>query len=92
MTTDDLIDEGLDYLRAFPNAKATQVRRHLEDYVVGNAPDGRTSMDAMRYGIPELVNLFRRAWHRGRIDRAMKELFPDEKPRKGKTGRGGITW
>jgi hypothetical protein len=90
VSTDQLIDEALDYRRAHPSAREEQVRRYLEDLVSGaiGARDA-TGIRAFWYGPLYMLfqSLFQSravAAHADRIDKAMRVVFPTKKEKKEK--------
>ena len=94
MTGDDLVDEGLDFLRAFPNANRKRVEDHLWSVVEGGpsreqARDGRDQFAMWGGAQGCLIGLLlmpmragiqaiNRWQHGGVVRRAMRELYPDD--------------
>jgi hypothetical protein len=85
VSTDQLIDEAFDYLRAHPSAKEKQVRQYLEDFASGRigARDA-TGIRAFWYGPLYMLfqGMFRSravAAHAEKIDEALRVVFPKKR-------------
>jgi hypothetical protein len=98
MTADELVHEGLDFLKAFPSANRKRVEAHLWSVVEGGSTreEARDNRDTLAtWGGPEgcLIGLLlmpiragiqaiNRWRHGGAVRAAMRELYPDDRPRR----------
>jgi hypothetical protein len=76
MTVDEMVYEGLDFIRAHPKSTAKRVEDHLWAVIDGDADlvreDVRRLSTASEASL--LMRMIRRLYYGGRVKRAMKEL------------------
>ena len=83
VTVDDLIDEGLDYLRAHPNAKKERVREYLIDFAHGRVGRERESLSNRMFWYGPMFVLLTEALEAvfgspttRKVDEALRVVFP----------------